>query len=436
MKKKWFGRERLSLIFKDDFIKNIFILATGTAAVQALNFAVTPFVTRLYSAETFGLLGLFSSIIGLMVVISALSYPIAIVFVKDDCQYKNLVSISLKLTLMTGVFLSIILLFLSISFTFSFDNIVGYLCFAFLPASVAAIYSQILLRKKEFKKIAYIGFASAITVVVIKLSAGLFFPTSTVLILSTIVGFFLSMVVMHFTIFGKSLPIKRIALSDAEKSTMKELKQFPLFRLPHALNAALAQIVPVILLTYFFGLQAAGYFVLTRTVLMVPVNLLGKAVYDVAYPRLSSDFGVKPITKFLLYTTISLTAISSIPIIILLVWGQELFAWIFGSDWSRSGLYAGCMSLWFILNISNRPSLAAVSVLSLDKFLLINGIISLCVSTAAFVGAHYIWGTDTAAILAFFSCTIFPQLTLFLKVYLSSIRSDKRLFISKQVTRR
>jgi O-antigen/teichoic acid export membrane protein len=428
MKKRWFGREGLSLIFNDSFIKNIFILATGTASVQVLNFALTPIITRLYSAEAFGALGLFSSIIGLVVVISALSYPIAIVFVKDEFQYKNLVSISLKLTLTIGVFLSFILILLTNNFTFYFNDIIWYICIAFFPASVATIYSQILLRQKEFRIIAYIGFAAALAVAVSKLLTGVFHPTSTALILSAILGFTLSAVIMHLSIFGISLPLKKIMLSATEISVMKEFKQFPLYRLPHSFNAALAQLVPIVLLTTHFGVREAGYFVLTRTVLMVPVTLLGKAVYDVAYPKLSADFGVKPITRFLLYTTTSLIVISLFPLTVIVIWGQELFSWVFGEGWSRAGLYASCMSLWYVFNIANRPSVAAISILGLDKFLLINGILGLGVNIVGFVIANYLWGTDIAAILAFFSCAILSQIILLIKVYLVSEKSDKQFF--------
>ncbi|MEH6607055.1 MAG: hypothetical protein V7711_15855, partial [Pseudomonadales bacterium] len=72
---------------------------------------------------------------------------------------------------------------------------------------------------------------------------------------------------------------------------------------------------------------------------------------------------------------------------------------------------------------------AAISILGMDKFLLMNGIMGLCLSVVGFVVANYIWGTDTAAILAFFSCAIIPLIILLLKVYLISVKSDKELFL-------
>jgi O-antigen/teichoic acid export membrane protein len=428
MKKKWFRRESYSLLSKDGFIKNVFVLVTGTAAVQVLNFALTPFITRLYGAEAFGVFGLFSSILNFMTVMSALCYPIAIIFVKEEQQYKNLVAISIKLTFLLGLILSLALLLLTSNFTFAFNDIALYLCLGLLPASLATIYSQIMLRNKKFRVMAYIGFVTALIVAASKISAGFFYPTSVALIYSAILGFGVSALIMHFVIFGNSISLKMPLLNATEISVMKEFKQFPFFRLPHALLAALSQIVPVALLTSYFGLAAAGYFVLTRSVLMVPVTLLGKAVYDVSYPKLSADFGVKPITKFLVYTTLGLMIVSSIPLLILLLWGQELFSLVFGEDWSRAGLYAGCMSFWFVFNISNRPCVGAVSLLGLDKFLLVNSIFNLVFSVLGFIVAFYIWGTDTAAILSFYLCATLAQVFLILKVLLAGIKSDRQIF--------
>lgn len=428
MKKIGFKSEKLSSIFKDGFIKNIFVLATGTASVQVLNFALTPLITRLYSAEAFGSLGLFSTIIGLMIVISALSYPLAVVFVKEDYKYKSLVNISIKLIFLVALLVSTILLTMSYQFSFSFNSIVNLICLAILPASLATLYSQVLLRQKKFKIIAYIGLVSAIAVATTKLLAGIYYPTSSALIISTILGFCISAFIMHIMIFGYTLPVKKLTLNSSELSIMKEFKQFPLYRLPHGFITALSQLVPVALLTSYFGLKVAGYFVLTRAVLMVPVTLVGKAVFDVTYPKLSSDFGTKPIAKFILMTTVSLMLISSVPLAVLVIWGPELFSWVFGAEWERAGLYAGYMSFWFAFNLSNRPSVAAIPILGMDKFLLLNGVVSLCISVLSFIAATYIWGTDTAAILSFFSSAIVFQTFLIIKVNIAANKSDKRLF--------
>ena len=237
---------------------------------------------------------------------------------------------------------------------------------------------------------------------------------------------------MHLVIFGATLPLRTPLLSSIDLAVMKKFKQFPFYRLPHALNSAFAQIVPIALLTSYFGLKAAGFFVLTRSVLMVPVTLLGKAVYDVTYPKLSSDFGIKPMTNFLIYSTISLMAVSSVPLLALLIWGQELFSLVFGDEWARSGLYAGCMSVWFLFNISNRPCVAAVSLLGLDKFLLINGLFNLAFSVLGFLVAHSIWGTDTAALLSFFLCATLAQVLLISKIILAGIKSDRIMFVDNK----
>ena len=49
-----------------NFFRNILILMTGTVSIQLLNFLLTPVITRLYTPEAFGALGLFLSIISLL----------------------------------------------------------------------------------------------------------------------------------------------------------------------------------------------------------------------------------------------------------------------------------------------------------------------------------------------------------------------------------
>jgi hypothetical protein len=87
--------KKLKTKLKGNFFKNILILMTGTVSVQLMNFLLTPIITRLYSPEAFGALGLFLSIIGIVVVVAALSYPTAIVIGKSELETKLLVSLCL-----------------------------------------------------------------------------------------------------------------------------------------------------------------------------------------------------------------------------------------------------------------------------------------------------------------------------------------------------
>jgi O-antigen/teichoic acid export membrane protein len=427
MTTKLSGRNFVSDLIEGGVLRNIAILVTGAASVQFLNLVLMPLLTRLYGANEFGMLGLYSSILNLLIVVLGLSYPLAIVLIKDAQESKSMVEITLRITLFMSLFLSVVSCFLAYNYELPFNNVVGYLILGLVPSGFSVVYTQVLVKQGKFKSIAIVGFTAALVVGAAKLFFGLFYLTNVSLIYAVLIGLFVNAIFMHFILYGKSLPITRLFFNSADIAVMGSYVQFPKYRLPHALNVALSQLVPVYLLTHYFGVQAAGYFFLTRSVLMVPVNMIGKAVYDVAYPKLSSDFGNKPISLFLVGSTLSLLALSFVPMAILFFWGDVIFSLVFGAEWSKAGLYAGCMSFWFAVNFSNRACVAAVSLLKLDRFLLGNGVVNLIVSSAGFMVGYSIWGTDTAAIFLFYLFAMVAQLSLIFKVIYEARKIDKKL---------
>lgn len=58
------------------FVRNVATLAAGTAAAQAIAMVFSPIITRLYGPEAFGLLAIFTSVVGLLSAGVALSYSL------------------------------------------------------------------------------------------------------------------------------------------------------------------------------------------------------------------------------------------------------------------------------------------------------------------------------------------------------------------------
>src|SRR5690606_19830586 len=55
---------RIKQLGQSKFVRNVAIVATGTAGAQAITMAFAPVITRLYGPEAFGLLGTFMAILG------------------------------------------------------------------------------------------------------------------------------------------------------------------------------------------------------------------------------------------------------------------------------------------------------------------------------------------------------------------------------------
>src|SRR5699024_10498838 len=91
------------------FIKNVAIMAIGTAGAQIISVALSPVITRLYGPEAFGIMGTFTALHRIVIPYDALTYPIAIVLPKNDKKAKCLIKLSVFIT---TIITSIAILFL------------------------------------------------------------------------------------------------------------------------------------------------------------------------------------------------------------------------------------------------------------------------------------------------------------------------------------
>src|SRR5699024_8009724 len=91
-------KNRLIKFSKKPFVRNVIILASGTAAAQIIAMALSPIITRLYGPEAYGLMGTFMAIVSIVAPIAALTYPIAIVLPKSDQDAKGIIRLSILIT--------------------------------------------------------------------------------------------------------------------------------------------------------------------------------------------------------------------------------------------------------------------------------------------------------------------------------------------------
>ena len=75
------------------FARNVLIMFTGTVLGQLASLLLSPVLTRIYSPELFGILGFFTSFIGIIGVISALRYNIALPLAGSKEDAANLLAV-------------------------------------------------------------------------------------------------------------------------------------------------------------------------------------------------------------------------------------------------------------------------------------------------------------------------------------------------------
>ncbi|PRY82673.1 lipopolysaccharide biosynthesis protein [Alkalibacterium olivapovliticus] len=406
-------RMTLNKITKRPFIKNILIMTTGAVAAQLVSFLLQPVITRIYGPEGYGLLGVFMAIVGLLAPISTLTYPIAIVLPSNDNEARGIVHLSLLISTIITIFTGLILIFFNkiIIEMFSLEQIAPFLYLVpifVLLAGVLQVTEQWLIRKKKFLISAKVKFYHALILNGSKVMIGLYQPVAAVLIIISVFGNGLKAILMiRFSKinFHYKINYKDNVFHDFSKLKKVGLKynDFPLYRAPQVFLYSISQSLPILILTSFFGPASAGFYSIGKTVLVVPTSLLGKSVSDVFYPRISDAAkNGENITKLIKKAIVGLSVVGCIPFGLVIVFGPQLFGFVFGAEWIVAGEYARWMALGVFFEFINKPCVNSLPVLAAQRFHLIYTALELILRVGLLLLGYYWYSSDVIAV-AFYS---------------------------------
>ena len=409
---------RLTQLARRPFVRNVLAVASGTAAAQVITAVFAPLVARQYGPAAFGALGAFMAVLGVLAPVASLTYPIAMVLPRADADAWGIARLSLLIAL--GVSGATALAFGlagdALARALGLGSIRDYLMLlpvAVLLSACMQVAEQWRIRKKQFRTTARVAVLQSLILNAGKVGIGSFHPFASVLIvLATLANGLYALMLgigMRSTLAeaaagagGRSLP----ELARAHRD-------FPLYRAPQmGINAA-SQGLPVLMLAGFFGPAAAGFYALGRTVMSIPVRLIGKSVGDVFYPRFTeAAHQGQPLGSLILRATGFLAAAGLAPFALVVAIGPWLFALVFGQEWRVAGDYARWLAVWLYFGFLNRPSVAAIATLGMQRFFLGFEVVSLTLRAAViWAGFHWL-RSDVFAVAAF--CIVGAALNAFL----------------------
>lgn len=411
---------RLQQLSRRPFVRNVLAVTTGTAAAQVATVIFAPIVARQYGPAAFGALGAFTAVLGVLSPVASLTYPIAMVLPKDDADARGIAKLSVLIALaVSGV--------LAIAFAAGGDmlarmlglsTIRSYLMLLPLAVFLSALMQvaeQWRIRKKQFRTTARVAVLQSLILNGSKVGIGSFYPFASVLIVLTTLGnglYALMLAVgMRSTLVADSPETPRRSLPALARMHY----DFPLYRAPQVCINAASQSLPVLMLASFFGPAAAGFYSLGRTVMSMPIRLIGKSVGDVFYPRFTeAAHKGQPLGPLILKATGFLAAAGVAPFALVVAIGPWLFRLVFGENWAVAGDYARWLAIWLYFGFLNRPSVAAIATLGMQRFFLGFEVVSLILRGAVIWTAFHWFHSDVLAVAAF--CIVGALLNAFLVV--------------------
>ncbi|WP_101842478.1 lipopolysaccharide biosynthesis protein [Halobacillus sp. Marseille-P3879] len=375
-------KEKLMNIFKKKFVKNVMVIATGTAMAQAITFLLLPLVTRLYGPDAYGLMSSFIAIVAILTPIAALTLPLAIVLPKEEREAISIIRVSLMINLLLFIIFLFTIHFLyeSIIEILNAEKIGQYiylLPFVIFLAGLFQIMRQWLIRNKQFKVISQVAILQPIFTYGGMVSMGVVYPIAPILIIFSSLRDAFATLLMYKKVKNKSsirIKLEKFSLTLGE--TLKKYKDFPQFRAPEAFISSISQNLPVLLLSTFMGPAGAGYYTLALTALSLPAKFLGTAVGDVFYPRVAEGFNKNEnLNSLLLKATLALLAVGALPFGLIIVTGPWIFTLIFGEEWVVAGEYSKWIAIMSFFMFISRPTIKVLPVIGAQKFHLIFTII-------------------------------------------------------------
>jgi len=371
------------MVQNNSFVRNVAVLATGTALGQALIVVASPVLSRLYDPTAFGTLAVIIAIASPVTQIGTLQYTSAIVLAKRLEDAVNLVILSAGLAISTALIVTAVLFAAGDWIAEAFGDSAAAPLLLFAPGfALIVCLSDVLSawanRKRSYKVIAGSNIGRSACTVFVQILMGLLDGAAKGLALGRIVGLAFGLGMLALGLRRPwSLTLSSINFNSL-KSVAREHSQFPKYTMPRELLVSLSGSATTILIAFFFSPASAGLYWFARRLLEAPKTVISTSVRRVFYrTAVSLHHDNHSLLPLLTKTTLYLLAIGALPTVPIVLFGPDIFDLVFGSEWRKAGSYAQWLILWWISSFVSVGASALAPILELQRGTLIIEMIGL-----------------------------------------------------------
>jgi O-antigen/teichoic acid export membrane protein len=408
------------------FVFNVAAVASGAVASQGIAMAFAPLITRLYGPEVYGVQGVFLMVTGLLTHLWALSYPLAIVLPRSEAEALDIAHLALGvgvlmtvlMTVILGQYGAVLLDLLNAGAILDFVYLIPVTLFLALLADLLTLW---LIRKNAFLLLSQTRVLSAFLTGLLRSGWGFLQPSVPALILANAFSNVLTVVLILIGARRSALGIRPClelaAPSPGFWRLARRHRDFPLLRTPQNLINTFSQALPIVLLAGWSGTPAVGYYIVALSVLALPPKLIGDSVIQVFYPRITRAVHAgEDCRQLIAKATLGLMVSGALILLPIVVAGPALFAFVFGAEWDRAGVYAQILSPWLFLQYVNKPAIAAIPALELQGGLLIYELFSTGSKILALWVGFKVFADELAALILFSAVGVIAYVWLILWV--------------------
>lgn len=393
---------------KTTYSRNILTLIVGSGIAQAVPVAISPILTRLYTPQDFGILALFIAISAIASVCVTGRYELAILLPQNDDDALHIVALSMCLSASISLLLLLIVTVFNHQITslLGVPALSGWLYWLPLSTMLIGIYTSLngwSNRKSYYRRLAITRVAQTSSASLLQVSVGFMGGRTTGLISGQIFGQFISSLFQLGLLYRghkeklKTLDYKRVI------ELAKKYIDYPKFMVIGQLLNTASGYAPLFLLGIFFNPALVGFYSLSQRVLVSPLSVVWGSVGDVYRSEASRIYREEGNCIEIFKSSAKKLAIISLLVVTpVFLFGQEIFAFVFGEAWREAGEIASIISIMIFFQGVSSPLSQTILFADKQKLDLVWQLLRILLASASFYAGVYFFD-DYKVALFFFS---------------------------------
>ncbi len=382
---------------KSEFLRAVMVLTSGTVLAQLVSYLIAPILTRIYSTEEMGDLGLYLRGVAFISALATARYELSIPLAKNELHSYILYRLSLRIAvymLMACGVIGIVYLFIVPFSWFDIVMVASIITSSFFMVLVN-LGTNWSIRHNQFRKIAFSKISNSLSSNGLRWLFGVFNFGSKGLLIASLIGHFISSLTFVKELFVQTKKKKGLLSQKKMFVLSREYKDFPFVSLPHVLIDLGRDLLIAALMVAIFSKHIYGSYNHSYTILRIPLMVIGASIGQVFYNRCATMVNEgKTIYPLIKKALLLLFLLSIPPFSLIFFFGEELFGFVFGETWRMSGKYSEIMSIWLMLNFIISPLSGIPMILKRQREYFFIGLMGTLIQLVGFAIIPFLFGKE------------------------------------------
>lgn len=367
----------LPAVAEGSFAWNSLFTSARSLVMILAQLVFTPIIVKLYDPEAYGSFGLVFSMSALLLTVFTLQYDRAILLPSNEEEVRGLQAVSNALPFYFSL-LTFIALLLAKDPLLALFNAQGvgngvYLIPLLTLLGAWSQTSQKMVQVRYRYKEGFIyGSAIVIGAKLTTIAYGFLIGGHFVgLALAEFFNRIANQVINYRVILGRE-PLVRLDDLKLGKhlGVMRKFISFPRYDLPAVALNTISNQVPVFWIPRFFGLAQLGQYTLAMGLLEMPMRLFGYSLSNTFYQKAARTYERQGITALAGITQrmmLGIGAAALLPMIIIGLYSEPVFIWVFGERWALSGALSSSLAIFYFARLVVEPVVPVLRVVKAQR---------------------------------------------------------------------